>query len=56
MAKKTKNKVLLGIDVDKISISSIVREYTKVCEIEDVNIINEDIDDIIVKLYKELSI
>ena len=56
LIKKTKNKVLLGIDIDKTSISSIVREYTKVCEIEDVNIINEDIDDIIVKLYQELNI
>ena len=54
--KKTKNKVLLDVDVDKISISKIVKKYTEVSEIEDVNIINEDIDDIIVKLYQELSI
>ncbi len=54
--KKNKNKVLLDVDVDKISISTIVRKYTEVSEIEDVNIINDDIDDIIVKLYQELSI
>ena len=54
--KKTKNRVLLGVDIEKITISKIVRQYSEVSEIEDVNVINEDIDDIIVKLYKELSI
>lgn len=54
--KKTKNRVLLDVDIEKITISKIVRQYSEVSEIEDVNVINEDIDDIIVKLYKELSI
>ena len=39
-----------------MSISNIISEYSKTVEIKDVNLIEEDIDDIIVKLYKEFNI
>ena len=38
------------------SISSVIREYTKVCEILDVNIIENDIDHVIVNLYEEYNL
>ncbi len=50
--EKGNNKVVLDVNIDEISISSVIKKYTDVCDIEDVNIINEDIDNIIVKLYK----
>ena len=40
----------------KISISSIISKYTKECEIKDVNVMEEDIDNIIVKLYEDLNL
>ena len=51
LIKKDKNKVLLEVNTEKVSISKIVREYTNICDIEDVNIYEKTIDDIIVKLY-----
>ena len=54
--EKTNNKVLLSVNTENNSISKIVREYSKVSEIEDVNILNDNIDDIIIKLYKEYDL
>ena len=54
--KKERNKVLLNVDMEKNSISSVIREYTKVCEILDVNIIEDDIDNVIVNLYEEYNL
>ena len=51
-----KNKVVLDVDIAKISVSSVIKKYTEICDIEDVNIINEDIDNIIVKLYKDYDL
>ncbi len=50
------NKVVLDVDITNISVSSVIKKYTEVCDIEDVNIINEDIDNIIVKLYKDYDL
>ena len=50
------NKVVMNVDITKISVSSVIKKYTEVCDIEDVNIINEDIDNIIVKLYKDYNL
>ena len=47
------NKVIMDVDITKISVSNVIKKYTEICDIEDVNIINEDIDNIIVKLYKD---
>ena len=54
--KKEKNRVILSVDISKNTISGVIREYSKVCEIEDVNILSDTLDDIIVKLYKEYDL
>ena len=53
---KETNKILLKVDMRLNTISSVIKEYTKVCEIDDVNVINESIDDIIVKLYEDYDL
>lgn len=53
---KEKDVVRILIDTKKISVSSITLEYSKVCEIKDVNIIEKGIDDIIYDLYQELGL
>lgn len=54
--KKEKNKVLLSVNMESNSISDVIRHYSKVCEIEDVNVLENSIDNIIVKLYKEYNL
>ena len=56
IVKKERNKILLNLNSKKTSVSKIVREYSKVCEIEDINVIDEDIESVIVKLYQEFNI
>ena len=56
LIEKQKDKVILDVDVNKLSISDVINKYTKECEIEDVNVISENIDNIIVKLYEELNL
>lgn len=53
---KEKNKVLLNVNMESNSISDVIRHYSKVCEIEDVNVLENSIDNIIVKLYKEYNL
>lgn len=54
--KKENNKVLLSVNMESNSISDVIRHYSKVCEIEDVNVLENSIDNIIVKLYKEYNL
>ncbi len=54
--KKQRNKVLLEVKVNEKTISEVIREYSKVCEIEDVNILENSIDNVIVKLYEEYNL
>ena len=54
--KKENNKVLLNVNMETNSISNVIREYSKVCEIEDVNVQENNIDNIIVKLYQEYNL
>ena len=54
--KKERNKVILNIDPSKITVSKVINEYSKVCEIEDVNVLTNTLDDVIVKLYKEYNL
>lgn len=56
IVEKERNKVVLLLDAKKKSVSDIIREYSNVCEIEDVNILENNIDDVIVKLYKEYNL
>ena len=54
--EKSNNVIRIKIDSKKISVSDIVMEYAKVCEIKDINVIVDNIDDIIYKLYEEFKI
>ena len=49
-------KIILDVDTNTNTISSIIEKFAKECEIKDVNVINENIDNIIIKLYKELEL
>ena len=53
---KEKNKIILNVDMENTTISKVIREYSKICEITDVNVYEENIDNIIVKLYKEYNL
>ena len=53
---KENNMVRIRIDSKKISVSSLTMEYAKVCEIKDINVIHDNIDNIIYKLYEEFKI
>ena len=48
--------IRMKIDTRKIMVSDIVRKYSEVCEIKDINVIVTGIDDIIYKLYKEYQV
>ena len=54
--EKDKNKIVLDIDTNYHTISSIIEKFTSLCEIQDVNVYSEDIDNVIVKLYEELEL
>ncbi len=54
--KKEKNKAILDVNMEYNTISKVIREYSKICEIEDVNILEKNIDDVIVKLYEEYNL
>ena len=51
-----RNYVLYDVDMKKNTISDIVEKYSKVCEINDINVLNENLDDIIIKLYEEYNL
>lgn len=48
--------IKIKIDSRVVSSSKIIEEYSKVCDITDVNMYEENIDDIICKLYEELNV
>ena len=48
--------IKIKIDAKKITVSDVVREYSKVCEIKDINVLSSPIDDIIYKLYEDFKI
>lgn len=53
---KKRNSVILDVDMKYNTISNIVSMYSEVCEISDINILNESMDDIIIKLYKGFNL
>lgn len=53
---KDNKKVIIEVDTKKESISSIIEKYSKVSEIQDVNIHENNIDNIILEMYKEYEI
>ena len=52
--KKTKNSLL--IDLDGQNSSDVISKFVKICEVKDVNIYEDNIDDIILELYKEYNL
>lgn len=54
--KESQGLIRMKIDTRKIMVSDIVRKYSEVCEIKDINVIETGIDDIIYKLYKEYHV
>lgn len=50
-----KDQTLLKVD-NGISISDVIRKYSDVCEIEDVNIVPVNLDEIIIKMYKDFCL
>ena len=56
IVEKSKDKILLNVDMDHNTVSGVINKYSKVCEIDDVNVISDSIEDVIVKLYKDYNI
>lgn len=54
--EKKRNYILLDVDMKKTTISDVVRKYSKVCEINDINVLGESMDDIIIKLYEDYDL
>ncbi len=50
------NKVIIEVDTKQETISSIIEKYSKACSIEDVNIHENNIDNIILQMYKEYEL
>ncbi len=52
--KKTKNSLLIDLNGQKSS--DIIAKFINICEVKDVNIYEDNIDDIIVELYKAYNL
>ncbi len=48
--------IRIKIDNKLVTASDVTREYSKVCEIKDINVLSSPIDDIIYKLYEDFKI
>ena len=53
---KKRNYALLDVDMEKTTISDVVAKYSKNCEINDINVLNESMDEIILKLYEDYNL
>lgn len=56
LIEKSRNRILLDVDMRYHTISSIVSIYSELCEIEDINVIDENMDNIIIDLYREYQL
>ncbi len=48
--------ILLKVDIKIASVSNIINTFSKLCDINDINVYEESIENIIAKLYKEKNI
>ena len=48
--------IKVKIDSKKVTVSEVTIEYSKKCEIKDINVLSSPIDDIIYKLYEDFEI
>ena len=53
---KKRNYTLLDVDMEKTTISDVVAKYSKYCEINDINVLNESMDEVIIKLYEDYNL
>lgn len=53
---KKRNYTLLDVDMEKTTISDVVSKYSKYCEINDINVLPESMDEIIIKLYEDYNL
>ena len=53
---KKRNYTLLDVDMEKTTISDVVAKYSKFCEINDINVLSESMDEIIIKLYEDYNL
>lgn len=56
IVEENDNKVIINVNDRKESISYIISKYSEQCDILDVNIYEDNIDDIILKMYEEYNI
>jgi ABC-2 type transport system ATP-binding protein len=54
--EKNNSRILLNLDIKKTNVSYILTKYAKTCVIDDVNVYEEDIDDVIARMYEEHKI
>ena len=54
--ERKRNYILLDVDLSKRTVSSVVNDFSKVCEINDINLLGENLDDIIIKLYEDYNL
>lgn len=54
IVKKTKNSLIINLH-DQTS-SDVISKFVNICEVKDVNIYEDNIDDIILELYKEYNL
>lgn len=54
--QKKRNYTLLDVDMKKTTISEVVSRYSDLCEINDINVLSESMDDIIIKLYEDYNL
>ena len=53
---KKRNYTLLDVDMERTTISDVVAKYSKYCEINDINVLNESMDEVIIKLYEDYNL
>jgi ABC-2 type transport system ATP-binding protein len=54
--EKQNDRILLKVDLKHQSVSNVISEYSKILDIKDINVYEDNIEEVIVKLYKELKI
>ena len=54
--EKKRNYILLDVNLDKTNVSNVVNDFSKVCEINDINLLEDNMDDIIIKLYEDYNL
>lgn len=56
LIEKSDHRILLDVDMKNNTISNVVSIYSDACEIEDINVIDEGMDNVIIELYKEYQL